>query len=70
MQFPLGFSEISLWLAIMAILVLTTAELISLYHGQTNILVDKGRLRKAAFALGTLFILTILIMMFQMAAQQ
>jgi len=58
MEFPLTFWDLSLWLAVTAIILLATAELISPYYGQTNILIDKRRLRQAALTLGILFITT------------
>jgi len=60
-QFPLSFSGISIWLAAMAIILLITEAFVSPYYGQTSILIQKGRLRKAALVLGILFILTIIM---------
>jgi len=61
MQFPLSFNDISLWLAITAIILLITAELISPQYGQTNLLIDKRKLRTAALIVGLLFMLTVVI---------
>lgn len=61
MQFPLTFWDISLWLAVTAIILLATAELISPYYGRTNLVVEKGRLRKVALLLGILFMITVAI---------
>lgn len=66
MRFPLTFWDISLWLAITAIILLATSELISPYYGQTNIIIEKRRLRAAALALGTLFLGTVLMRIFGM----
>ena len=60
MQFPLSFSDITLWLALTAIILLATAELISPYYGRTNLLIDKNRLRLAALGVGIVFIISIL----------
>ena len=60
MQFPLSFSDITLWLAITAIILLATSELISPYYGKTNLLIDKNRLRLAALGIGIVFIISIL----------
>ena len=60
MQFPLSFWDITLWLAITAIILLATSELISPYYGQTNLLIDKNRLRLAALGVGIIFIISIL----------
>jgi len=61
MQFPLGFWDISLWLAVTAIILLTTSELISPYYGQTNLLINKKRLRNVALTVSTLFLITVAI---------
>jgi len=61
MQFPLSLTDLSLWLAITAITLLATSELISPYYGQTNLLIEKRKLRKAALAIGILFMITVAI---------
>jgi len=61
MEFPLTFWDTSLWLAITAIILLATAELISPYYGQTNLLIEKRRLRQVALLLGVLFMITVAI---------
>lgn len=61
MQVPLTFNDISLWLAITAIILLITAELISPHYGQANLLIDKRNLRKAALVTGILFLATVAI---------
>jgi len=68
MQFPLSFWDISLWLAVTAIILLITAELISPYYGQTNLHIKKGRLRTAALTFGILFLLSVIIRIFQIMA--
>lgn len=65
MQFPLSFWDISLWLAITSIILLATSELISPYYGQTNLIIDKRKLRTAALILSTLFMLTVLIRIYE-----
>lgn len=61
MQFPLGFSDISLWLATTAIILLITSELISPYYGRTNIPINKKRLRNAALVISSIFLITVAI---------
>ena len=61
MNFPLTFWDISLWLAITAIILLITSELISPYYGKTNILINKKRLRNIALTISTLFLITVAI---------
>lgn len=59
MRFPLIFWDISLWLAITAIILLATSELISPHYGQLNILIDKKKLKNAALTVGILFLFTV-----------
>jgi hypothetical protein len=61
MQIPLTFWDISLWLAVTAIILLITAELISPYYGQTNILINKKKLKNAALITAILFLITVAI---------
>ena len=61
MLFPLTFWDISLWLAVTAIILLATSELISPHYGQTNVIIEKRRLRQAALILGILFMLTVMM---------
>lgn len=61
MQIPLSFWDISLWLAVTAITLLITAELISPYYGQTNLLINKKKLKNAALTTGILFLITVAI---------
>ena len=61
MQIPLDFWNVSLWLAVTAIILLITAQLISAYQGEATILIEKRRLRNAALATGVLFLVTVAI---------
>lgn len=61
MQNPFTFWDISLWLAITSIILLTTAELISPYYGQTNLLINKKKLKNTALITGILFLITVAI---------
>lgn len=61
MNFPLSFWDISLWLAITAIILLATSELISPYYGKTNLLINKKRLKQTALVIGILFLITVAI---------
>lgn len=58
---PLTFWDISLWLAVTAIILLITAELTSPYYGQTNLLINKKKLKKVALLMGILFLITVAI---------
>jgi len=61
MSFPLSFWDISLWLAITAVILLVTSELLSPYYGKTEIRISKKRLRNVAFAVSILFLTTIVM---------
>jgi len=61
MTFPLGFWDVSLLLAITAIILLITSELLSPYYGKVNILVNKKKLKNAAMIASTLFLATVAI---------
>lgn len=65
MQFPLSFWDISLWLAVTAIILLITSELTSPYYGKTNILINKKRLKNAALTMGVLFLITVAIRIYE-----
>ncbi|MEM2938695.1 MAG: hypothetical protein QXU95_00240 [Candidatus Bathyarchaeia archaeon] len=60
LNFPLSLSEISLWLAVMAIILLIASEL----SAPSNILINKKRLRFAALILGLGFMATVIIRIF------
>jgi hypothetical protein len=59
MDFPLSLWDISLWLAVTAIILLVTSELISPYYGKTNLIINKKRLRSATLTFSTLFLATV-----------
>jgi len=63
-QFPLSFNEIGLWLAFTSVILLATSEVLSRKYGQSTILVDRKRMRKAALAFGLASILTIVIVIY------
>jgi hypothetical protein len=66
MNFPMSMSDISLWLAAMAIILLITSELISsAAEYSRNIVIEKNRLRLVALALGIEFMATVVMRVFQ-----
>ena len=65
MNFPLSLWDISLWLAVTAIILLTAAELLSPYYGNTSIFIDRRRLQRVALTVGLLFIFTVFIRIYQ-----
>jgi len=66
MNFPLSFLDISLFLAVTAIILLITSELISPYYGKTNLLINKKRLKRAALIVSILFLMTIVVRIYGM----
>ena len=64
MSFPLSFWDISLLLAVTAIILLITSELVSPYYGRTNLIINKKRLRNTALAFSIVFLITVAIRIF------
>jgi hypothetical protein len=66
MNFPLSASDISLWLAVTAIIILITSELLSSSAGYSRgIVIERTRLRLAALGLGAAFMITVVIRVFR-----
>ena len=62
MLFPLSVSDIGLLLAVLAFILLITSELIaSLPEYSKRIMIDKKRLRLAAFGCGLAFMVTVIM---------
>jgi hypothetical protein len=61
MSFPLSLWDISLWLAVTAIILLITSELLSPQYGKTNLLINRKRLRNTAIIISILFLITVAI---------
>ena len=57
--FPLAFWDISLLLAVTAIILLVTSELLSPYYGKTSLKINKKKLRNAALTTSILFLATV-----------
>lgn len=66
MSFPLMFSDLSLLLAVTAIILLITSELLSPSYGNTNIYINNKRLKTAALAVSILFLVTLAIRIINM----
>ena len=66
MNFPLPFWDISLWLAVTAIILLITSEILSSRYGRINIRIDKKRLNKIAIAVSIVFLATVVIRIIDM----
>ncbi len=66
MNFPLSMSDISLWFAIVAIILLITSELLySSAEYSPRIMMEKKRLRLVALAFGLVFLATVVVRVFQ-----
>lgn len=66
MQLPLGFNDFSLWLAITAIILLATSELLNPRYGKTGLTIERKRLRKTALVIGALFLVTVAIRIYML----
>ena len=61
MMFPLNLWDISLLLAITAIILLITSEMLSVHYGRVNILINRKRSRNTAITFAILFLATFVI---------
>ena len=66
MELPLSISDIGLWLAAMAIILLITSELLSSSSTiSRNIAIDRKLFRQVALTLGIGFMATVVLRVFQ-----
>ena len=61
MNFPLGFWDIGLWVAVTAIILLITSELLAPYYGGPGLVVDRRRIRTVALAFGIVFLIFVAV---------
>jgi len=62
MNFPLTPSDISLWIAVTAIILLVTSELMGSYSDYFgDFVIEKTRLRLVALILGAAFMVTVVL---------
>lgn len=61
MAFPLDFWDIGLWVAITAIVLIITSELLTPFYGRTSMVIDRGRIRLAALTMGIAFLVFVAI---------
>lgn len=59
MTFPLTIWDISQLLAVTAIILLITSELVSTYYGKLNLKINRKKLRNAAITTSILFLATV-----------
>lgn len=64
MRFPVSYEELRLWIAMVAVILLTTSELLSVAYGRTNIYVNRDRLKRVSQMLGLLVLLSFLVQIF------
>lgn len=68
MNFPLSLSDISLWLAVTAIILLIASEVLySLPDYSARIMIDRKRLRLIALGVGVAFLATVALRAFQLS---
>jgi hypothetical protein len=61
-DFPLTIWDISLWIAVMAIILLVTSELLAPYSEYFgDFVIEKTRLRLVALGLGVAFMITVIL---------
>jgi hypothetical protein len=61
MRFPVSYEELRLWIAVIAVILLTTSELLSVAYGRTNIYVNRDRLKRVSQMLGSIVLLSFLV---------
>ena len=62
MNFPLSLSDVGLWLAVTALILLITSELVySLPDVSARIMIDKKRLRLVSLGCGLGFMVTVIM---------
>jgi len=69
MAFPLGFWDLSLWTAIIAIILLVTSELLSPCYGRTGLLIDKKRLRMVALIVALIFLASVVYRIYEIVTK-
>jgi len=60
LYFP-SFMEISLWVGIIAVILLLTSQILYSCPGENHIVLERSRLKSAALVVGLVFILTTLV---------
>jgi len=58
MSFPLGFWDFSLWLAVTAVILLITSELLTQIRGSVKIYINMKRLKNVSIGVSLLFLST------------
>ena len=66
MRFPLGFDDVSILLVVLSVILLVTSEFMNPLNSKINFVLDKKRLRRTALALSFLFLITLVIRIYQL----
>ena len=66
MNFPLPFWDIIIWLAVAALILLITSEMLSSHYRSINIPIDKKRLKNVAIAVSIVFLAAVIIRIMNM----
>ncbi|MDR2720462.1 MAG: hypothetical protein LBC03_06645 [Nitrososphaerota archaeon] len=66
---PLIFSDLAILLAVGTIALLITIELSSPYYGQTNLSLNRTKLKNAAYTTGVLFLITAIMIIVQILVE-
>lgn len=61
MSFPLKFNDIIIWITLTCVILLATSGLLNPYHGQTNLIIEKDRLRLVTLIISIIFLFIIVI---------
>ena len=64
-MFPLNLWDVSLLVAVIAIILLVSSEMLSSYYGKVNILIDKKKLKSATLVVAAVFLVTLALRTFQ-----
>jgi hypothetical protein len=64
MIFPLDFLDLSLFFAVIALILIVSFGLISSHQGATKILINKKKLENVTILFSVLFLLTVILRLF------
>ena len=64
MPFPLGFSDVSVLLGVMSVVLLVTSEFLSANYLNISILVNRSKLRLSAVTVSILFLVSLVARLF------
>jgi hypothetical protein len=67
MQIPIDFWNTTLWIALTAIILLITVQLVSAYDGQATLVIDRTKLKNIALIMGAIFLAAVAIRIYGIA---